>query len=1386
MSGDEDIDTVYAGEEEEDGPTENNSALVSRAQVQEHLERLLAVFRRRDQDLPVQLSTFAPAVQALQELAFDTVFRVGFLGASNMGKSFLLNALLRCTAHDALEYAQTAFRESHGHSPSGKSNRRPAPGSELDYVARFQRLGRPLPAGLPIQHVRLAALPDLPSLAKELDMKAASNTANFDKKLMEAFHDRDESPEGKNFKSDTAWLLPSNTTAAPTTAVTIRMHFGRTWHMVLRYHTRLQMQEIAFAWLETQRSEDKGPHVQLREQWRHFVGTDPAQARVAFSGVTHASDLPLCAAAMAFADRCEVYEGLGHTRIDGLSSQRLFDVDRQWIRAELAAVMSNKLRSFALDSLDVFVPSRLLEDGCELLDIPGSGDSHLTEMVREEVQDCHQLFLLTQQSLDHNQSLSDAIRQSGFMENMLQNDPDKIRDLHVVGYFERLQGSYVLSKDADASVSHAAKLTELEAGTNDWLTDHYPSHASELKKRMSVYLAEPVTFLTLLLEQPSATIQPEDLQRMQQQSNILRIINTICSIPRRRAQMALAALIAQFGGEEDDGSDGDAGAAASGSVPAAASAAAASSGASASSSASASAASSGSISSRVVGLLPRVLKLLETELRGLETDVQDARVSKLAGVALGIAKNRKLLQDHISNAARNMKVDLVRKAWQDRFDEAAKSVLASAEVGLADAMKSACQAGVALFQQDGRIRLTDKNISVSLGPVHGGNRPPLHLRELLYRHLAQHPLNTAAIVKGLREQMEDHLQEHTKQLQQQVLDELLSEVLKSVSDVNGSVRKHGSIQRAVQRAVEAAQAQVSASLSNLFSGALTVEDMYSLCDKAFRANLKAWLATHNDAFWGASNLEALRDTVAHAIPTLYTDFHEAFRKVLNKEAEKKLKKAFWDIWYVSATKSAIRLIAARLMQELAALKEAEGASPEQHAQLQSTRTADLNAIVSYLQEWRAQATKVLAQRDSSNEEIEVLHSFILRSFKFSQLSQQLGAQQEELHLTIAKQYKTVRKQIVKALQKSDQFFVHFNANKKQLTEAQTRTRDDFRRVLLALQKSAPSMARQQQQLQALNTPTGLASSSIAIYHAKSVFARNVLGWSLRLADVPSDGDCLFTALAHQLRWAGGQKHDAALPSLDDLALNPATLRSLAVQRMRKLFANDAEFAAKYGSTLNTYCERMLRSGCWGGEPEIVALSEELQMQILVWQQNGGLPLLFTPPTLKAMPVNLRPTLQIAAVNVEFTLGGPINHFVSMIQSDFMTQHPLQQQQQQQPKQLHSKQAPQSPPPQLQPRPPQYVSPDGRCRCSASDGEAWLRRREQQGWKNPRQDLLSLLRYLDQRARRVRDHVVAFECGHTIRMPMEVFTQQLRRDVAYCPVCVARSENIQDEQWRSQK
>ncbi|CAD8124836.1 unnamed protein product [Paramecium sonneborni] len=97
------------------------------------------------------------------------------------------------------------------------------------------------------------------------------------------------------------------------------------------------------------------------------------------------------------------------------------------------------------------------------------------------------------------------------------------------------------------------------------------------------------------------------------------------------------------------------------------------------------------------------------------------------------------------------------------------------------------------------------------------------------------------------------------------------------------------------------------------------------------------------------------------------------------------------------------------------------------------------------------------------------------------------------------------------------------------------------------------------------------------------FNKRLQQLGLTIRDVDSDGNCLFRAIADQL--TGNEE-------------NYNVYRSMAIRSLQKNQKFFSDFLPE-GSSFNEYTNRMSYDGVWGGHLELQALSNSLQIDIVV-------------------------------------------------------------------------------------------------------------------------------------------------------------------------------------------
>jgi len=104
--------------------------------------------------------------------------------------------------------------------------------------------------------------------------------------------------------------------------------------------------------------------------------------------------------------------------------------------------------------------------------------------------------------------------------------------------------------------------------------------------------------------------------------------------------------------------------------------------------------------------------------------------------------------------------------------------------------------------------------------------------------------------------------------------------------------------------------------------------------------------------------------------------------------------------------------------------------------------------------------------------------------------------------------------------------------------------------------------------------------------------------SLKLAEIPSDGDCMFAGLVHQLACLGNVSTVADLrkSTAKELMENKSEYSPFLSNPSTGEMLSDAEFQA--------YCNKMASTPAWGGQVELQAMATVLKRPIEVIQAEG--------------------------------------------------------------------------------------------------------------------------------------------------------------------------------------
>lgn len=135
---------------------------------------------------------------------------------------------------------------------------------------------------------------------------------------------------------------------------------------------------------------------------------------------------------------------------------------------------------------------------------------------------------------------------------------------------------------------------------------------------------------------------------------------------------------------------------------------------------------------------------------------------------------------------------------------------------------------------------------------------------------------------------------------------------------------------------------------------------------------------------------------------------------------------------------------------------------------------------------------------------------------------------------------------------------------------------------------------------------------------------------LALHTIPSDGDCLYNAIRHQLDITGRKP-------IDTISLRKLTAEYIQANKDSLIFymSNPDTGDSLTDEEFDKYCDAVRNTKAWGGQIEISALAEILQAPIEVLQATG-------PPTIQGADQFKKPNLVITYHRHMYSLGEHYN------------------------------------------------------------------------------------------------------------------------------------------------
>ncbi|XP_053314288.1 uncharacterized protein LOC128480756 [Spea bombifrons] len=382
--------------------------------------------RQADPDIvPTELQ----AIQTLLTELKESRIRIAVFSHNAVGKSFFLNLLLLLTAESEEE-------------------------CENNHREKMIKLPKEIEGDPTVKMVKDEYFEELPEVIKdfisdiedeELEFKA------FVEPLCQELHFANEEEPRRNTDlfntlsgyfadgeqiSIEPYLLPQKSIDGAffsTTNCVLHLRYGTTFQMKVEYFDEAQLQnqlfELVLLYKESDDIESQSIYKNMKSnaleslESRLEVLTDYSQQkfRSDLELFTFPDDIKLCEEVKTFAGKTQLYIGSGiHAAEDRFALQELLN--------ELTNEDSTKKRA-AIKSIVIYLPSKLLYGGKEILELPGTDQSDPLSMsfIQDALDTVDAVVLLLESSFKNaGREVKNTLKNSGFMKNWI-NNPEKYK-----------------------------------------------------------------------------------------------------------------------------------------------------------------------------------------------------------------------------------------------------------------------------------------------------------------------------------------------------------------------------------------------------------------------------------------------------------------------------------------------------------------------------------------------------------------------------------------------------------------------------------------------------------------------------------------------------------------------------------------------------------------------------------------------------------------------------------------------------------------------------------------------------------------------------------------------------------------------------------------------
>mmetsp|Transcript_25908 Transcript_25908/g.59744 ORF Transcript_25908/g.59744 Transcript_25908/m.59744 type:complete len:1499 (+) Transcript_25908:64-4560(+) len=376
------------------------------------------------------------------------------VGHNSVGKSWIINVMLALTVSTQAKYLQQCRARTKGI---------PAANSRSRLIALCEHLDPKKAGGLGAAAVIEVAEPGY------LKLGATQDLVEFRMQLRD--YVRYQTKIDK--KAFAPFVLPCMAGAGSTTPVLIRVRYGNTFALVIKYKTEAKMVRSAWQWvLQNRQSPVPGqPEPDLTSNkaktfkafFEAMVSEDTQ--KVPLKDLRE-EDIKIKPEILkSFAGKELVFCGFGQCMHN----------DSKFVRDKLKEVLTKgapetqafwKVGLPVMESCRIFVPCGIVEGEGQLTDSPGSGESNvfLQEALKEGLDSHDVVMIISERNMSASESTIRPLRQSQFVNNLIKN-PSKYH-LAYTWYRERTYQDdleNILDADPDATAELEAEIEQCEA-----------------------------------------------------------------------------------------------------------------------------------------------------------------------------------------------------------------------------------------------------------------------------------------------------------------------------------------------------------------------------------------------------------------------------------------------------------------------------------------------------------------------------------------------------------------------------------------------------------------------------------------------------------------------------------------------------------------------------------------------------------------------------------------------------------------------------------------------------------------------------------------------------------------------------------------------------------